>query len=63
MTEIQNHFRFSNRTYFKRKTLDPLIDGGIIEMTNPENPKASNQKYVISEHGFRLLKVWDQDND
>ncbi len=63
MTELQNKFGFSNRTYFKRKTLDPLIDSGLVEMTNPENPKASNQKYVISEHGFRLLKVWEESSD
>ena len=63
MTEIQNNFAFSNRTYFKSKTLDPLIDAGLVEMTNPENPKASNQKYVISEHGFRLLKVWEESSD
>ena len=63
MTELQNKFGFSNRTYFKRNTLDPLIDSGLVVMTNPDNPKASNQKYVISEHGFRLLKVWEKSSD
>ncbi|KMQ51968.1 ATPase AAA [Chitinispirillum alkaliphilum] len=63
MTEIQNKFGFSNRTYFKRKALDPLIVLGLVRMTNPENPKASNQKYVISEHGFRLLKIWEESSD
>jgi ATP-dependent DNA helicase RecG len=59
MTELQYKFGFSNRTYFKRNTLDPLIDSGLIQMTNPEKPRASNQKYVLSDHGFRLLKVWE----
>lgn len=63
MTEIQNKFGFSSRTHFKRKTLDPLIEAGLINLTNPENPKASNQKYVLSDHGFRLLKVWDESSD
>jgi len=63
MTELQEKFGFSNKTYFKRKTLDPLIDAGLVEMTNPGNPKASNQKYVISQHGFRLLKVWEESSD
>ncbi len=63
MTEFQHKFGFSNRTYFKRKTLDPLIDAGLVEMTNPVNPKASNQKYVISANGFRLLKVWEVSSD
>ena len=63
MTELQSKFGFSNRTYFKRKALDPLIDSNLIKMTNPDNPKASNQKYVISEHGFRLLKAWEKSSD
>ena len=63
MTELQYKFGFSNKTYFKRKTLDPLIVAGLVEMTNPVNPKASNQKYVISQHGFRLLKVWENSSD
>jgi len=63
MTELQEKFGFSNKTYFKRKTLDPLIDAGLVEMTNPGKPNASNQKYVISQHGFRLLKVWEGSSD
>ena len=63
MTELQEKFGFSNKTYFKRKTLDPLIDAGLVVMTNPVNPTASNQKYVISQHGFRLLKVWEESSD
>jgi len=47
----------------KRKTLDPKMMQDWVEMTNPVNPKASNQKYVISEHGFRLLKVWEGASD
>lgn len=62
MTEVQKKFGFSNRTYFKRKTLDPLLEVELLQMTNPDNPKASNQKYVISEDGFRLLKIWEDDN-
>jgi len=47
----------------KRKTLDTPIDAGLLEMTNPGKPNASNQKYVISQHGFRLLKVWQESSD
>lgn len=63
MTEIQDKFEFSNRTYFKRKTLDPLLEVKLLNMTNPDNPTASNQKYVISDDGFRLLKIWERDSD
>jgi ATP-dependent DNA helicase RecG len=63
MTEIQEKFGFGNRTYFKRKTLDPLLEVDLLKMTNPDKPKASNQKYVISEDAFRLLKIWESDSD
>lgn len=57
MSELQVKFGFGNRTYFKRKMLDPLISLQLIEMTNPNNPKASNQKYVITNNGSKFLKT------
>ena len=43
-----------NRGYFKKRYLDPLIKSGIVAMTNPEKPRASNQQYVITEAGAQL---------
>ena len=63
MTELQDNLGFSNRSYFKAKTLDPLIDAGLVKMTNPDKPRASNQKYVVSDNGFRLLEVWAESGD
>jgi ATP-dependent DNA helicase RecG len=39
---------------FKKHYLDPLIQAGVICMTNPENPWASNQKYVLTGAGGQL---------
>lgn len=44
----------TNRGYFKKRYLDPLIKSGIVAMTNPEKPRASNQQYVITEAGAQL---------
>ena len=44
----------SNRGGFKSQHLDQLIAGGVIRMTNPDKPKASNQKYVLTEAGVAL---------
>lgn len=44
----------TNRGYFKKRCLDPLIKSGIVAMTNPEKPRASNQQYVITEAGAQL---------
>jgi ATP-dependent DNA helicase RecG len=54
MAEILKSLGISNRGYFKEHHLDPLIKAGIIDMTNPDNPRASNQKYVITEAGAQL---------
>jgi hypothetical protein len=57
VTELMEELRVTHRTFFRRKHLRPLLDGGVIQMTNPDNPQASNQKYVLTEPGV-ALKVW-----
>lgn len=54
LTEIMDEFEVVNRGYFKENHLDPLIQAGVVAMTNPENPRASNQKYVITAAGAQL---------
>ena len=68
LTEILEVLGVSNRGYFKEHHLDPLIQSGIVAMTNPDNPNASNQKYVITEAGAqlkarRLSKETDRNED
>lgn len=55
MADIMKNLDLSHRSFFKRKYLDPLLNGDIIRMTNPDNPKASNQKYVLTEAGIKLI--------
>lgn len=54
LAEILESLGVTNRGYFKEHHLDPLIQSGIVAMTNPENPRASNQRYVITEAGAQL---------
>jgi len=49
LAEILETLGVTNRGYFKEHHLDPLIQSKIVVMTNPENPRASNQRYVITE--------------
>jgi hypothetical protein len=44
----------SNRTKFKNKYINPLIDEGLLEMTIPDKPNSSLQKYLITELGKQL---------
>ena len=37
--------------HFRRKHLKPLLEAGLVRMTNPDNPRAPNQKYVLTDVG------------
>ena len=54
VTELMEELRVTHRTFFRRKHLRPLLYGGVIQMTNPENPQASNQKYALTAAGVAL---------
>ena len=54
LADILEALGVTNRGYFKERHLDPLIKSGIVAMTNPEKPRASNQQYVITEAGAQL---------
>ena len=54
MTELMEELEVTHRTFFRRKYLRPLPDGGVLQMTNPNNPQASNQKYVLTAAGVAL---------
>ena len=54
--ELQDGLGYSNRGYFKKTIVNPLISSGLIKMTKPDKPTASDQKYVLTEGGFRLVQ-------
>ena len=43
--EIMNAMNWKNRTKFRRKYIHPLLEKGILEMTIPDKPNSSKQKY------------------
>ena len=49
LAELMEHAGVSHRSHFRRKHLKPLLDTGIVRMTNPGNPRAPNQRYVLAE--------------
>ena len=44
----------TDRGGFKRQHVDPLLNAGILRMTNPDKPSAVNQRYVLTEAGAAL---------
>ena len=54
LTEIMEMVGVANRGYFKKRHVDPLIQAGIVTMTNPNKPRATGQRYVLTEAGVAL---------
>ena len=47
LTELMERAGVSHRSHFRRKHLKPLLEAGVVRMTNPANPRAPNQRYVV----------------
>ncbi|MBL7211148.1 MAG: ATP-binding protein [Desulfobacteraceae bacterium] len=46
----------TNRTRFRKTILQPLIDADLMELTIPDKPRSSKQRYRLTELGQELLK-------
>ena len=46
--EIMEHCGYRDAKYFTRKHLKPLLDSGLLQMTLPDKPNSSNQKYIAA---------------
>lgn len=56
ITELMEAASQTNRTRFRNQMLNSLLEAGLIEMTIPDKPHSSKQKYIISNKGRDLLK-------
>lgn len=54
-SEIQEKLSLKHEDYFREKYLSPALEAGLIEMTIPDKPKSSKQKYRMTEAGRRLM--------
>ena len=53
----------ADRTKFRNQVLRPLLNAGLVEMTIPDRPTSSNQKYRLTEKGKQLLIQIDAEAD
>lgn len=51
----------TNRTKFRDHVLTPLLDAGLVEMTIPEKPRSSKQKYRLTRQGRPLLQRLEEE--
>lgn len=55
VTELLEASGRSNRTKFRDQVLRPLLDQGWLEMTIPDKPTSSKQKYRLTKKGRALM--------
>lgn len=56
ITELMTIARRTDRTKFRHQVLNPLIEAGLLEMTIPDKPTSSKQKYRLTEKGRAFLE-------
>jgi ATP-dependent DNA helicase RecG len=54
--EIMNIAGWKHRTKFRLKYIIPLVEEGIINMTDPENTTDPRQQYYLTDKGRLLLQ-------
>ena len=57
LADLMKAAGLTHRGSFGRVHLKPLIDGGFLEMTVPEAPNSSRQKYVLTRYGRNLRRA------
>ena len=52
--ELQEKLGLKHDEYFRKSYMLPLLDMKILEMTIPDKPKSSKQKYRLTKKGFEI---------
>ena len=55
LIEIMAELQMTSRDKFRKNYIMPLLNGGLLERTQPDKPNSSKQKYVITVKGKGLL--------
>ena len=63
IAELMERGGRTNRTKFREQVLNPIIETRLIEMTIPDKPRSSKQKYRLTEKGRALQSQLTHDED
>lgn len=55
-SDIMNALGLTHRPTFRKNYLKKAIDGGWVELTQPETPRSPTQRYRLTDKGRRWLK-------
>ena len=54
--ELRTLMGMNNATKFKKNYLDPLIELGLVKMTDPDSPNSPKQRYILTDAAKTLLE-------
>ena len=58
--ELMRLFDLKDRKYFTIMYIKPALNSGYIEMTVPEKPRSSKQKYILTNKGRDMLYLLNE---
>ncbi|MFV1951768.1 MAG: Fic family protein [Nitrospinota bacterium] len=58
--ELQKALDLRHEDYFREAYLVPALDAGLVEMTIPDKPRSSKQKYRLTAKGRKHLRHLDE---
>ena len=61
--EMLSFMNYTDRTKFRRKYIQPLLEDGVLEHTIPDKPNSKNQKYRLTEKGLKLKQELENKNN
>ena len=54
--QLQVALKLKNDEHFRKAYLVPALKAGLIEMTIPDKPRSSKQKYRLTEKGSKAIQ-------
>ncbi len=54
--ELQEALALTDREHFSKEYLKPALNSGLVEMTIPDKPKSSKQKYRLTDKGRAVVE-------
>jgi predicted HTH transcriptional regulator len=61
LSELMSVVGWRHKTKFRLKFLRPLLDAGLMAMTEPDKPRSSRQRYVATEAGVQVIGEANKD--
>jgi predicted transcriptional regulator len=55
-TQMQDLLKLKGRANFEDRYLKPALNMGLVEMTIPDKPRSSKQKYRLTDKGRQALR-------